>query len=117
LKKYIACIFITFLDTVSKIASNLVKEIRNLHLPGKSTPPIMLPWKDINENVNQLALGNQVSPVTSYNIQECTSPGCKNDDSQKFGDDAVSCNGDDPQEDETIRRSNRVKKPPTNKYQ
>ena len=99
------------------IARNLVKVIRNLHLPGKSTPPIMLPWRDIKENVNQLAPGNQVSLVTSYGVQECQSPGCKNDDSKKLDGDAVSCNGDDPQEEETIRRSNRVKKPPTNKYQ
>ena len=99
------------------IASNLVKEIGNLHLQDKSSPPIMLPWRDINENASQLALGNQVSPVTSYDVQECPSPGCKNDDSQKFRDEAVSCNCDNPQEEEAIRRSNRVKKPPTNKYQ
>jgi hypothetical protein len=94
-----------------RIASNLIKEIRNLHLPDKSTPPIMLPWRDINKNASQLALGNQESPVTSYDIQECPSPSCKNDDSQKPGDGAVICNDDDPQEDETIRRPNRVKKP------
>ena len=98
------------------IASNLVKEIGNLHLQDKSTPPIMLPWRDINENASQLALENQVSPVTSHDVQECPSPGYKNGDSQKFRGNAVSCNGDNPQEEEAIRRSNRVKISPANKY-
>jgi len=89
-------------------ASNLVKENGNLHLPDKSTPPIKIPWRDGYENASQLALGNQDSPVTSYDAQECLSPGCKNDDSQTPGDSAASCNDDTPQEDETIRRSNRV---------
>jgi hypothetical protein len=88
-----------------------------MHLPDKSTPPIKIPWRDGYENASQLALGNQDSPVTSYDAQECLSPGCKNDDSQTPGDGAASCNDDTPQEDETICRSNRVKKPPTNKYQ
>jgi hypothetical protein len=62
----------------------------------------MLPWRDINEKLSQPALGNQVSCVTSCGIQECQSPGCKNDDNKTFKDDAVSCNSDDPQEDVTI---------------
>ena len=96
------------------IARNLVKVIRNLHLPGKLTPPIMLPWRDIKENVKQLAPGNQVSPFSSYDIQECQSSGCKNDDGKKLDGDAVSCR---PTGRRKIRRSNRVKKLPTNKYQ
>ena len=99
------------------IASNLVKEIRNPHLPSKSTPPIRLPWKDIHENANQPALGNQDASASSYDVQQCPSPVSKNDNSQKLGEGAESCNVEDPQEDETLHRSNRVKKPPTNKYQ
>jgi len=99
------------------IASNLVKEIRYLHLPGNTTPPIRLPWKDINEKACQLALGNQVSPVSSYDVQECPSPVSKNENSQTPGEGTESCNDEDLQEDETICRSNRVKKTPTNKYQ
>jgi hypothetical protein len=63
------------------------------------------PIRDINETVSQLALGNQDSPTTSYNTQECLSPDCKNDDGQKSVDDAVSHASDDPQdpqEEETI---------------
>jgi hypothetical protein len=72
---------------------------------SEMTAPISLCRKD-----------DQVTPTTSYDIQECLSPDCKNDDSQKSEVDDVSRNGDDPQEEETTRRSSRVKKPPTNKY-
>ena len=99
------------------IASNLVKEIRNFHLPDKSTPPIRLPGKDISANTSQPILGNQDSPVSLHGVQECPSPDIKNDYVKKPRDSIESCNEDDPQKDETIRSSNRVKKPPTNKYQ
>jgi hypothetical protein len=87
------------------IVNNIVKEIRNLYLPCKIFPPIELPWKDVNENVSQLAqsnkdhywsrsdlnddFGNQVLPVTVNNDMECPSPSCRSDDYQKFGDSAV----------------------------
>jgi len=41
------------------IVSNIVKEIRNLYLPCKVSPPIVLPWRDVNENVCQLAQINK----------------------------------------------------------
>ena len=65
------------------IASNLVKEIRNFHLPDKSTPPIRLPGKDISANTSQPILGNQDSPVSLHGVQECPSPGIKKDYVQK----------------------------------
>ena len=84
--------------------SNIVKEIRNLCLPCKISPPSVLPWRDVNENVIQLAqpnkvrywsrsdvkddFENQVLPVTA-NDTECPSPGCRNDDCLIFGDSAV----------------------------
>ena len=61
------------------VVNNLLKEIRNLYLPCKMSPPILLLWRDVNENVTQLAepnnghywswnglkdFGNQVLPVT-----------------------------------------------------
>jgi hypothetical protein len=65
----------------------LVKEIRNLYLPGKLSPPLVLPWRDVNENVSQLAepnkgcywsrsdlkedFGNQVLTVTVNDDTEC----------------------------------------------
>ena len=99
------------------IASNLVKEIRNLHLSGSTTPPIRLPWKDINGTACQPAPGNQVSPATSYDAQECPSPNSRNENSKNPGEGTRNCNDKDPQEDETIHKSNRVKKTPTIKYQ
>jgi hypothetical protein len=85
--------------------SNIVKEIRNLYLPCKISPPSVLPWRDVNENVIQLAqpnkvrywsrsdikddFDNQVLPVTANDDTECPSPGCRNDDCLKFGDSAV----------------------------
>jgi hypothetical protein len=38
------------------IVRNPVKEIRNLYLSCKIFPPIMLPWRDVNENLSLLAL-------------------------------------------------------------
>jgi hypothetical protein len=101
----------------------------------------VLPWRDVNENVSQLAepnkghcwsrsdlkedFGNQVLTVTVNDDTECPSPSRRNDDCIKFGDGAVGvdlqaksdveCLGqtskvnDDPQEDVTIRKSNRLK--------
>ena len=75
----------------------------------------------------------QVLPVTVNDNMECPSPGCRNDNCLKFGDSAVGvdflstidveCLGqtskvnDEQQEDVTIRKSSRLKKLPTNKYQ
>jgi hypothetical protein len=70
------------------IASSLVKQIRKVLLPDGSAPPIVLPWKDIDKNVSHLALGNQVSPTTSRDVQECLSPDSRSDDSQEPGEDA-----------------------------
>ena len=88
------------------IVSNIVKEIGNLYLPCKISPPIVLLWRDVNENVSQLAqpnkdlywsrselkddFGNQVLSVT-VNDTEYPSPSCRNDDYRKFGDSAVWC--------------------------
>jgi len=87
------------------IVNNLVKEIRNLYLPCKISPPIVLLWRDVNENVSQLAepnkgrywsrsdlkddFGNQVLPVTVSDDMECLSPGCRIVDFLKLGDSAV----------------------------
>jgi len=85
--------------------NNLVKEIRKLYLPCKISPPIVLPWRDVNENVSQLAepnkghywsrndlkddFGNQVLPVMVNDDIECLSPGCRSDDCLKLGNSAV----------------------------
>jgi hypothetical protein len=87
------------------IVNNLVKEIRNLCLPCRISPPIVLPWRDVNENVSQLAepnkgcywsmsdlkndFGKQVLPVTVNDDMEYPSPGCRSDDCLKLGDSAV----------------------------
>jgi len=124
------------------IVKNLVKEIRNFYLPCKISPPIVLPWRDLNENVSQLTqpneghylsrsdlkenFGNQILTVKENDDMEYPSPSCRNDDCLTFGDSAVGvdllsksgveCLGqtskvnDDPQEDVTIRKSNRLKK-------
>jgi hypothetical protein len=86
------------------IVNNIVEEIRNLYLPCKISPPIVLPWRDVKENLSQLAqpnkdrywprsdpkddFGNQVLPVTE-NDTECPSPSCRSDDYRKFGDSAI----------------------------
>ena len=106
-----------------------VKEIRNLYLPGKTSPPIMLPWREVKEKDD---LGNQFLAVTANGDTERLSTNSGND-CQQFGDSAilvdflpntdVECLGqtteacNDPQEDVTIRKSNRLKKLPTNKHQ
>ena len=90
------------------VPSNFVKEIPNLHLPDYSTPPIRLPWRDTNETASQFAPGNQDSIVATFEVQEYLSPGFKNDVSQEHGDGVARGTGNDAQEDETIRRSNRV---------
>ena len=109
--------------------NNLVKEIRNLYLPGKISPPIVLPWRDVKK---EDSLGNKFLAVTVNDDMECPSTSSGND-CQQFGDSAVhvdllpnidveclgqiseACN--DPKEDVTIHKSNRLKKLPTNKYQ
>jgi len=111
------------------IVNNLVKEIRNLYLPGKISPSIMLPWRKVKEKDD---LGNQFLTFTANGDTERLSTNSGNN-CQQFGDSAmlvdflpnidVECLGqtteacDDPQEDVTIRKSNRLKKLPTNKYQ
>jgi hypothetical protein len=109
----------------------------------------VLPWRDVNKNVSQLAepnkgrylswidlkddFGNQVLPVTVDDDTECPSPGCRNDDCLKLGDNAVGddflskidveCLGksskinDESQEDKMTHKSTRLEKLPTNKYQ
>jgi hypothetical protein len=88
--------------------SNLVKAIRNLYLLCKILPHIVLPWRDVNESVIQLAepnkgrfwsrsdlkddFVNQVLPVMVNDDKECPGPGCRNNDCLKFGDSVV---GDD----------------------
>jgi hypothetical protein len=131
------------------IVNNLMKEIRNLYIPCKISPPLVLPWRDVNENVSLLTgpnkgrywsrsdlkddFGNWVLPVTVNDDMECPSPGCRSDDCLKLWDSAVGvdflskidveCLGkasrvnDDPQEDVTTRKSTRLKKLPSNKYQ
>jgi len=65
----------------------------------------VLPWRDVNENVSQLAepnkgcywsrsdlkddFGNRVLPVTVKDDMECLSSGCRSDDCLKLGDSAV----------------------------
>jgi hypothetical protein len=87
------------------VVNKLVKEIRNLYLLSKISPPIVLLWRDVNENVSQLAepnkglhlsrndlkddAGNQVLPVTINDDPECPSVGCRCDDCPKIGDSAV----------------------------
>jgi hypothetical protein len=99
------------------VASNLVKEIPNLHQPDYSTTPIMLTWRDTNETASQLAPGNQDSPVATFEVQEYLSPGFKNDVRQEHMDGSARGTGDTAQEDETLQRSNKAFKPPTIKYQ
>jgi hypothetical protein len=109
------------------IVNSLVKEIRNLYLPDKTSPPIVLPWRDVKEKDE---LGNQFLAATE-NDKEYPSTSSGNDCKQ-FGDSAVhvdlppnidmaclrqtskTCN--DPQEDVSTRKSNRLKRLPTNKY-
>jgi hypothetical protein len=68
----------------------------------------VLPWRDVNENVSQLAepnkdrywsqsdlkddFGNHVLPVMVNDDTECQSPGCSSDDCQKYCDSAVGVN-------------------------
>jgi hypothetical protein len=37
------------------LRTQLLDTIRNLNLPGKISPHIVLPWRDVDENVIQLA--------------------------------------------------------------
>jgi len=87
------------------LRTQLLDTFRNLNLPGKISPHVVLPWRDVDENVIQLAeltkdrycsrsdlkddFGNQVTPVTVDDDTECQSPSCGNDDYLKFGDGAV----------------------------
>jgi hypothetical protein len=69
--------------------SNLVKEIRNLYLPHRISLPIVLPWKDVNENILQLAqfnkgCVNEAPFVTANNNMECQRLS-RNTDCQKTG--------------------------------
>ena len=41
------------------IVSNQVQEIRNLYLPKRISSPIVLPCRDVNENVIQLVQPNK----------------------------------------------------------
>jgi hypothetical protein len=110
------------------IVNSLVKEIRNLNLPGKTSPPIVLPWRDVEKKDD---LGNQFLAVTEDDDKEDPSTSSGND-CQQFGDSGVhvdlppnidmeclgqtskTCN--DPQEDVPTCKSNTLKRLPTNKY-
>jgi hypothetical protein len=78
------------------LVNNIVKEIRSFYLLCNISPPIVLPSRDVNENVSQLAQpnkdrywprsdlkddsGNQDLPVIVNDDTECPSPSCLNDD-------------------------------------
>lgn len=78
------------------IVSNQVREIRNLYLPHRTSSPIVLPWRDVNGNVIQLAqpkkgcywsrsyFVNQVPPVMVNDDMECLSLGGRNGDCQNL---------------------------------
>jgi hypothetical protein len=58
------------------IVNNLVKEIKNLYRPLRTSLPIVLPWKDVNENILQLTqfnkgCVNEAPFVTSNNNMGC----------------------------------------------
>jgi hypothetical protein len=55
------------------VTNNIVKEIRNLHLPPNLTPPIALQWKDINKNTTQQF--NQATSIRACDDAEPSSPG------------------------------------------
>jgi hypothetical protein len=85
--------------------NKLIKEIMNMYLPCKISPPIALPWRDVDKNVSQLAqhnkarywyrsdlnydFGNRVLPVIVTDDTEYPNPGCRDDDCLNFGDSAV----------------------------
>ena len=89
------------------IVSNLLTEISNLYLLCKISPPVVLPWRDVNENVIQQAqpnkdcywsrsdldddFENQVLPVMVTDDMECPSPGCRNDDRPKISIQCYRC--------------------------
>jgi hypothetical protein len=80
-----------------------------------------------------MILGIKFYLLQNVMIQNAQSPSCRNDDYRIFGDSAVGVDSlsktegeglcqtskvnDDPQEDATLRKSTRLKKLPTNKYQ
>ncbi|MDR2457260.1 MAG: hypothetical protein LBD41_02095 [Clostridiales Family XIII bacterium] len=41
------------------VAHNLVKKIRNLYLTDNTSSPIVLPWRDANDNIFQTTQGNE----------------------------------------------------------
>jgi hypothetical protein len=108
--------------------NDIVKEIRNLYLPCKISPPIELPWKDVNENVSQLAqpdkvrywsrsdlkddFGNQILPVTVNNDMECPSPSCRNYDYLKFGDSAVDVDSLSKMDVECLEQTSKINDDP-----
>jgi hypothetical protein len=110
------------------IVNNKVKEIRNLYLPCKISPPIELPWKDVNENVSQLAqpnkdhywsrsdlkndFGDQVLPVTVNDDMECLSPSCRNDDNLKLGDSTVDVDSLSKTNVECLRQTSKINDDP-----
>jgi hypothetical protein len=54
------------------LVNNLVKKIKNLYQPYKTSLPIVLPWRDNNENTIQLAQSNEGSlNETINNNLEC----------------------------------------------
>jgi hypothetical protein len=80
------------------IVSNLVKEISKLYLLHRISSPIVLPWKDVNENILQLSQLNKdceiaIPVVTADNNMECLSLN-RNPDCQKTVDSAESVDFD-----------------------
>ena len=55
-----------------------------------------------------LLRGIKTHLFATFEVQEYLSPGFKNDVSQEHGDGSARGTGDDAQEDETIRRSNKA---------
>jgi len=108
--------------------NNTVKEIRNLYLPCKISLPVVLPWRDGNENISQLAqpnkdcywsrsdlkddCGNQVVPVTVNDDTECLIPSCRNDDYRKFGDSAVGVDSVSKTDVECLGQTSKVNDDP-----
>jgi hypothetical protein len=54
------------------IVNNLVKEIRNLYQPHKMVSPIVLPWKDVQENIPYQVQSHKecISPIPSGTVKD-----------------------------------------------
>ena len=52
------------------MVNNLVKEIGNLYLPCKVSPPIVLPWRDVNENIRPMTQPNKGHYWSSSDLKD-----------------------------------------------